>query len=477
MYIVKKGQKCYHFVKNLLKEMLMKRIFVLLIATVMLVSAFGVSANAKSFTDNETKYDLTTADGITFSYEGSTSVTAFPRGSSKLECLIDGDPALDVSAHNQDGIVLICNDFIKPEYEKNNAMADQPFELIPNFSFVIEYDETVEFDSIYLSLMHEINACVSTPAGNSVTVEYSKNGTLWNTCGTDGIFYYRACNLPDYIMDDGSHNTDVEERMVYLGKEYSAKYIRLTFSFMTVPEGSHWLYYTNVFEWTGFTEIAVGSYKSGEKPEVLKKEDANVTDVEIDGEWIGTSKGSVYVYKFKEGKVEFFEYLEEDYTEDAYSAEPVEQISGEFNVYGKDVTLYYREEGNEELLSIDLVIDVDEDGNLVVDNGRSEFVCEPYTAPEPPVESEPVESEPVESEPAESEPVESSEAVSEDVSEEASESIESDTESVETTTSEASVPVTDDTEEGIDTWVIIVIIAAVVVIGVVAAVIVIKKKK
>lgn len=451
----------------------MKKTIAYIISVLMIVSALCVSASAKTFTDNETNYKISYADGVTFSYEGSTSVTAFPRGNSTLECLVDGDAANGVTAHNQDGIVLVCNDFIKPEYERNNAMADQPSELVPNFSFVIEYNDAVEFDSIYLGLMHEINACVSTPAGNSVLVEYSKNGDIWNVCGSDGTFYYRACDLPDYIMDDGSHNTAVEERMVYLGKKYSAKYIRLTFSFMPVPEGSHWLYYTNVFEWSGFTELAVASYDSGEKPKVLKKEEANVTDVEIDGEWIGTSKGSVYVYKFKDGKFEYYEYVEEEYNEDAYSAIAVDELKGEFNVYGNEVTLSYREEGGEELMSIDLVITA-EDGAITINNGREEFTCEPYTAPEPPVESTPEESDPavsapVESEPAESEPDESSE--------EASESVESETESVEATSSRVTTPDTVGEDSGIETWVIIVIIAAVVVIGTVAAIIVIKKKK
>ncbi len=455
----------------------MKRIFAVIITAMMLLSAFALGASASySFEDGETVYEIVTANGVTFSYEGTTSATAFPRGKSTLSCLVDGDAAKGVTAHNQDGIVLVCNDYIKPKYEENvknsvsPAMTDQAIEDIPNYSFVLEYEETVTFDAIYLSLMHETNACVATPGDNCVTVEYSKNGSDWTPVGTDGIHYYLGCELADYAMNDQSHNTVVEERMVPLTKKVSGKYVRLTFNFMTVPEDNDWRYYTNVYEWVGFTELAVASYESGDKPKPITKEDATVENVKIEGEWIATFEGAVAIYKFADGVYSSNIYLETDYTADPFAAEALLSDSGKYIVFGSKVTLDSDAEDVDDVV-FEAVL---EDGKLSLDDGIDAVVFEAYVAPEKPDDSSNVESEAESEAASEAE----SEAVSEAESKEPTESSKKPAdESSKSASSSASLDSDKKDEEGSSLGLIIGIIAAVVVVVAVVVVIVLKKKK
>ncbi len=460
------------------KELCMKKLISLALTALMLLTALCTVVSAESFTDEETVYEIETANKVEFSYEGETSVTAFPRGNSLLDCLVDGDAASDVTAHNQDGIVLVCNDFIKPEYERNMAMANQPVESIPRFSFVIEYDETISFDSVYIALMHETNACVATPSGNSVIVEYSKDGSLWNPAGTDGVFYYRATELADYVMNDTSHNTAVEERIVYLGKEYKAKFIRLTFSFMQVPEDNHWRYYTNVYEWAGFTELAAASYESGKKPSVLTSEDANVENVDPVGEWMHKAEETYYYYSFTEKEYVYKEYLASDYEEDAYNAEAIFSQSGEYNVFGNKVTLYYLGEDGETLEQREIIVTAEED-TLVIDNGLEELTYDIFVAPEAPVESEPEVSEPVESTPDASEPDASEPDASEPDASEPSESKTEESEESKTVSETVSNSTLkpQQQEESSNLGLIIGIAVGVAVLIAVIAVVIVKKRK
>ena len=447
----------------------MKKIIALTMALLML-AVCCVSASAYSIKDGDTTYTVETAKGISFSYEGNTSVTAFPRGSSKLDCLVDGDAAKDVTAHDQDGIVLVCNDYVKPKYEENvrngvsPAMADQPYDQIPRYSFVLEYDETVSFDAIYLSLFHEINACVATPGDNEVTVEYSKNGRDWTPVGTDGIHYYRACDLPDYIMDAAEHNCEVVERIVPLKKKVSAKYVRLTFNFMTIPEKSFWLYYTNVFEWVGFTEIAVASYKSGTKPEILDKDEANVPDVKIEGAWIYETEDTVYYYNFADDGAYGYVYIEmlpDEYKANGIIGEQEYWEGGEFNVTGESVTLR-TDDGDTRRLTVAL----NEDGTLTIDSGIDsfDFVVFTNTIPEP---SEPESSE-----------AESSEAPAESTSASTDTSAEASKEESKSESAASQVPLAPTDDEESAPWVlIIVVVLACALCGGTVAFIVVKKKK
>ena len=50
----------------------------------------------------------------------------------------------------------------------------------------------------------------------------------------------------------------------------------MTFTFKVRPESdTYWAYYTNVYEWAGFTELAVAQYTGGDKQEVMTQEYAD----------------------------------------------------------------------------------------------------------------------------------------------------------------------------------------------------------
>lgn len=449
----------------------MKRFFAVFVTALMLVSTFCLAADADfGFEDGKTEYEVVTADGVSFSYDGTTSATAFPRGNSTLDCLVDGDTAKTVTAHNQDGIVLVCNDFVKPKYEENvknavsPAMADQAAEDIPFYSFVLEYENTVSFDAVYLSLFHEINACVAVPGDNAVTVEYSKNGTDWTPVGTDGIHYYRATEMQKYVMNETSHNCAVEERIVPLSKKVSAKYVRLTFNFMTVPEDDAWRYYTNVYEWVGFTELAVATYESGDEPAPLTKEEADIVNADITGNWIFLGDGTVKYYSFADdggnGYV-YKEMLSSDYEKDGIEAEYQEWESGFFAVSGDKVTLTVTSEDGETLDEKEITVSV-ADGKLTVNDGIETCEFEVFTNTENSESSEPDES--VDAS------VEESKETSADVSVEESKD--------ESTQNSSYAPVNGgNDDENMSVGLIIGIAAAVIAVVAVAVIIIIKKKK
>ncbi|MBR6783513.1 MAG: hypothetical protein IKM32_02365 [Clostridia bacterium] len=458
----------------------MKKTLILLFALLLAVSAC-ISVSAKTIEEGETVYDIEQAEQVSFACLTSSSATAFPRGKSDLSCLVDGDAAKSVTAHNQDGIVLVCNDIIKPQYEQNvldgvsPAMTNQAPEDVPRYSFVLEYGKSVKFDAVYISFFHEINACVATPGDNAVTVEYSKNGSDWTPVGTDGVHYYRTFDLPSYIMNETSHNCMVEERVVPLSKEISAKYVRLTFNFAPVPEDDAWRYYTNVYEWVGFTELAVASYKSGKKPDALGKDDANVANAEIEGDWICKGEDTVYYYSFandaEEGNVGYVykEMLASEYEKDGINAESEAWESGYYSVNGNKVTLKATDENDNVVSEREITVEVKEDGMAITDGvSTNEFaVYDGSIENKPESEAESVTESEAESE---AESVTESEAESKAESKEESKS-----ESKEESKQTASLaPVEED--ESSSLWLIIVIVAVVIAAAVVA-VIVLKKKK
>ena len=261
----------------------MKKLFALLLAASLLVSALALSASADfTYEGLYTDYDVYTASKISFSYDGDTSASAHPKGGSTLECLIDGTFVAEPTNFDDTGIVLVCNDFIKPEYERKNGQTIQEASAIPSFSFTLEYDGEVTFDSIYLGMFYQAFDCVCAPGEHRVIVETSEDGSLWLPVGEDGSFYFRD-NQPLY---SGVKDPCAEEIVVYLGEEVDAKYVRLTFNFKQLDAGDdYWDYYTNVYEWCGFSELGVACYADGEEPEVMTKEYAEAPAVVLEGVW------------------------------------------------------------------------------------------------------------------------------------------------------------------------------------------------
>ena len=437
----------------------MKKLLAFVLSAILLASALCVFAGAEeSFNDGKSVYTLKSAELINFENNSVSTASAHPRGNSRLDCLIDGDAAKSVTAHNQDGIVLVCNDYIKPKYEENmtdsslsSFMADQATEDIPTYSFVLEYSEEVTFDAVYFALFHETNACVAIPGNNAVKVEYSSNGKDWKNVGSN--HYFRTVVLEEYNLNDTEHNCEVVERVVPLSKEITAKCVRLTFNFAEIPEDNQWRYYSNVYEWVGFTEIAVAKYESGAEPKVLTATEAAVPNADIEGEWIAEYDNMTIVYKFASGVYESLIYSKAEYDVDP-TTDPAATDKGSYYVDGNVVTLVSEDE---DIGTIILKASFGDNGELYLDDGNDKLTFVTYVAPE--IGDKDEESE-----------AESSEA------EEVTSTEESEESEAKTENSSSYAPKAED-EKGLSTGALVGIIAgALVVVGAVVF-IVIKKKK
>ena len=422
-----------------------------------------------------------TASKISFSYDGDTSASAHPKGGSTLECLIDGTFVAEPTNFDDTGIVLVCNDFIKPEYERKNGQTIQEASAIPSFSFTLEYDGEVTFDSIYLGMFYQAFDCVCAPGEHRVIVETSEDGSLWLPVGEDGSFYFRD-NQPLY---SGVKDPCAEEIVVYLGEEVDAKYVRLTFNFKQLDAGDdYWDYYTNVYEWCGFSELGVACYADGEEPEVMTKEYAEAPAVVLEGVWYAIEDEVATVVDFTvPGTMKILGFIAEDFETNGLEAAVMAEIECTYTA-GPDYILVDMEG---EIFR--MLVEQDED-YLALDDGETIMELEPYVPAEDPdvsddpetsdpetsdpETSEPEESTPEESEPQESEPAESAPAG--DVSQDASVA-ESTPADVEEDAEGDDAGASNEDEGGIDTWVIILIVVAAVAVVAVVVVVVLKKRK
>ena len=469
----------------------MKKIIVFVLVALLCCSALAVFASADTdFNTGSAVYTVKKASTVEFKNNGEEpssdksspahSATPYcrPGNTGTLDVLVDGDSLADNTQHSTKGVVLVCDDYTKPQYELINGNAHESIEDAATYTFTIGYDSKVTFDALFLGLFHQIGACVSTPGGNEVFVEYSESGATWSMVGSDGMFYYRT-SLKDYT--DSNEPGKVDEIIVPLGQTVTAQYIRLTFSFMNYAElnpdeNAYWHWYCDVLEWTGFTELAVADFQSGTQPPVLSKTDAFATDISLSGEWISDNGEEVTVLKFLDGgKAQITQYDSADYAEDAYNAEPFNDETVDYSVNINNVTFF--------MGAGEVTVTAFYDGDILVLNDGQDNNFEHYTAPEPKEESG-------EDSETESEEVNPSEDVSEETpseaesKEEESKPEESKAEE-ESKTAEASGDGDKNTEEskseeksgGLGTGAIIGIIAAAVVVVGGAAALIIKKKK
>lgn len=434
----------------------MKKIFALMLAVCMLAALSLTAAADFTYEGLFTDYDVLTPSEIAFSYDGETSATAYPRGGGTLECLIDGEHLAAPTTHTDKGIVLVCNDFIKPGYEANMSQAIQPLDAIPTFSFTLTYEEEVTFDAVYLSLFYMAFDCVCAPGEHKVVVETSEDGSLWVPVGEDGSFYYRD-NQPIY---SGNKDPYSEEIVVPLGEEVTSQYVRLSFTFKELEEADpYWDYYTNVYEWCGYTELGVALYAGGDEPAPMTKEEAEAPDLVLEGLWYMEETDTTTVFDFTTpGVMKAIGYEIADFAENGMDAEAKATVEFPYVAEAEYI-----------------VVDMDDttvvfyvtfaEGSIELDDGNEAILLEEYVPVVPEV-SEEDSSEDVPSEPEESseEPEESSEEES--------------VEAPATSTAEPSADTSAAPAEDGDSTLLIVIIAvvAVVVIGAVAF-IVIKRKK
>ena len=469
----------------------MKKIIAFALVAALCCSALALFASADTdFDTGSAVYTVKKASTVEFRNNGEEpstdknapahSATAYcrPGNSGTLDVLVDGDSLADNTQHSTKGVVLICDDYTKPQYELVNGNAHEQIGDAATYTFTIGYDSKVSFDAIFLGLFHQIGACVSTPGGNEVYVEYSESGATWNTLGADGMFYYRT-SLKDFT--DSNEPGKVDEIIIPLGQTVNAQYVRLTFSFMDYAQlnpdsNAYWFWYCDVLEWTGFTEIAVADFQSGNQPAVMSKDEALATDIVLSGEWINDDGSYVFVLKFQDGnKAQILVYSSEEYAEDAYNAVPATDETVDYVVNLNTVTF--------KMPDGDTTCTAFYDGEMLVINDGTEKDFEHYTAPEPTEsseESDPEENSAEESKPEESKPAEESKPEESKPAEESKpeESKPEESKPAEEASKPAEESKPEEKKGGLGTGAIIGIIAgAVVIVGAAAGIIISKKKK
>ena len=448
----------------------MKKVFSIMMAAFVLLSVLVVAVSAAEVTSDGTTYELIQPTAIAFEWQGiddAHEVKNFPRQNKTLEVLIDGELVRDASGFDTAGIVLVQNAWIPANGVQGSSPADQPDEEIPTWSFDLDLGAEKSFDTAYLGLYHEIASCIAIPGNKAVVVETSKDGATWVSVG-NGTFYFNSA-VGDY---NGAGDQGIDECLVYLGKEVKSRYVRLTFTFMKVPEDGYWTNYTNVYEWCGFTEVGVAKYKSGKKPKAYGEEDVNKDPTKVEGLWICDMDEEIVIFEFIDNhgaKTATFKYYDaEAFNADPLTAEPTDVAEYTYSVLGTTVTL---SEGKN---TMEIEAELNEAGNLLLEMDGDSLMLDPYTWPQPAESSE----EPTESseEPTESseEPAESSEEPAESSEEPAATSSEEPAAESSAATSEPA-----ENEGGLSTGAIVgIVIGAIVVIGgAVAGIILAKKKK
>ena len=220
----------------------------------------------------------------------------------------------------------------------------------------------------------------------------------------------------------------------------------------------YWGYYTNVYEWCGYTELGVALYAGGDEPAPMTKEEAEAPDLVLEGLWYAeVQEGFVNVMDFTTpGTVKVTVYEASDFEENGILA--TQTGTTEYTYVAETDYIVADMDGEKQVLFVTFA-----EGSIELDDGNEAILLEEYVPVVPEV-SEEESSEDVPSEPEESSEDEESEETS--------------AETPATSTAESSADTSAAPAEDGDSTLLIVIIAvvAVVIIGAVAF-IVIKRKK
>ena len=350
----------------------MKKTLAILLAMMMAFSAVALAVAADfDITQEGTEYSVispSTIEFVSIPKEGGKGVEMVPQ-SCTIDALADGELVRDASAYTTSGIVLIKN---------LDIAVDADPEMVPDYAFVMDLGSNVEFDTAYFTLYHEIAVCIAIPGDKKVIVEVSEDGNVWAPVG-EGIFYFNA-DIDGFV--DGTDDKEIVECAVYLGEEVTARYVRYTYTFMPVIEGDHWLYYTNIYEWCGFTEMGVAKWTGGEEPEVLGEDDASKEPTQVEGTWIGDDGVEVSILEFvnKAGvkTVAVTTYESEAYLENGIDAPIIDEYTATYSVVGDKLTITYEDGSIDKKSAV-----IDEEGDLTLGTGIGAVVYSPYEAPAP----------------------------------------------------------------------------------------------
>ena len=454
-----------------------KKSIAFLLAAMLVVAAFAMGASADTTVSvGGASYEVISPAAIELTATGAGATLAAKGAGGTIMDLADGNISRDVTTFDSRGVVLVVNDFVSKSPDRNGGVVKQ--DEIQTFSFEMDFGKSVSFDTAYMAIYYEVAVGIPTPADNHVIVETSKDGKVWVPVGEDGSYYYSFRPTEDY--EDGKGKPYVGEVTIPLGETVKSQYVRYTFSFGVIPEGYHWTYYTNVYEFCGFTELGVANFKSGRKPAKLSAEDA-ATYPSVEGEWIVEDGDEISVVTFAD-KAGAMTYTAKVYAKDAYlasgaEAEVSDTIEGSYFIEGDTVVLITNSGYDEYTAS------VSEDGNLVLDMDGEEYTyytAENFAAANGVETSDPETSDTETTEPADSSDESSADATSSAVSETSSKaesSVSTGTSSAAGTSSTAA-STSEGEDGGASVGLIVGIIAAVVVAaGAAAAVVVSRKKK
>lgn len=350
----------------------LKKSIAILLAVVFAIAAFAMAASADGTVSvGGASYKVVSPKSVAITGEG---VTPSFRGNGSIEVLNDGDISRSVTNHDQKGIVLIMNDEV---VARASTPVVQDLDNIPTASIEMDFGSSVSFDTAYMAIYWQ-QAGIGEPADNKVIVETSTDGKVWVPAGEDGVFYFSMPKCPDW--EEGLPNSDqgypyVAEVAVPLGETVKAQYVRYSYSFPVMPEGWHWTYYTNVYEFIGFTEVGVATFDGGRKPAKLSAEDVAERPA-IEGVWVVEDGEEVSVVTFTDDKGELAYtatvYDKAAYQESGDDADVLDSIEGNYFIEGNTVALIA--DGGYD----DYTASFDEEGNLIMDMGGEEYVY--YTA-------------------------------------------------------------------------------------------------
>lgn len=462
--------------------MKLQRISAILLAVLFALAALAMAASAdETVTVGGATYELITPSSIAITGEG---VTPSYRGDGSVDVLMDGSAFRDVANHDNKGVVLILNDEV---VARASTPVQQDLEAIPVAYLEMDFGSNVTFDTAYLAIFWQ-QAGIGEPKDNAVTVETSADGKVWVPVGADGKYYYSLKPCPDYVdglPNGGSGYPYVGEVAVPLGETVTARYVRYALSFTPMPEDFAWVWYTNVYEFFGLTEIGVANYKSGRKPAMLSAEEAMAERPALEGEWVLEGEDEITFMTFEDVKGEMAYtatvYDKADYDANGAEAEAVDTVEGNFFIEGDVVAII--SDGSYD----DYTATVGEDGNLTLELDGEEMILVPadsFTAGSPAdgdASEDASEDASSDDEPADdtsSADNASSEAASSAASSTSGASSTAGTSSTSGTSSTGNSTSDASEEGGMPTYLIVlIVVAAVALVGAVVGIVVAKKKK
>lgn len=455
----------------------MKKTLSVLFAVLLTFSALALAVSAATVSKNAAVYDIITPKKISFSYR-DTECEVVPRGNSTLESLIDGNPSKGLTTYEADGVVTFKNvDFV------NRAAAGmpvhQPDEDIPTVCLALDFNASVSFDAVYVTLCYERAAGIGGMKDNRVIVETSKDGNVWVPVGDDGRFYMDSHPAGAVAAWEDEETCCVEECIVPLGETVSSRYVRLSFQFANIPEGDYWRWYGDVHDWCGLTEVGVAKYQSGRKAKVLTEEEATAEQIVLEGRWVQQKDDeTVEITTFAKNRGAYDYTVAscalEQFRQTGLETETEEVAKGTFSLIGNQLLVVYADNTYDEF-----EVEIDENGKLVLDGGEeslSRYNEEDWT--EPSESSDPSESDSSDVSSATSEESETQTSSTETASSDTSSKTDSSSKTPANADVASNTSSTGDADsDGFPIWAIILIVVAAVAVVAVVVVLVIKKKK